>query len=441
MKFCIAVSFSFLSSLRIEFLPEIQFFLILFSAFAFYKYPGKFAFVVISVLCSHHYVIPDALFRFSSENYPSIYTKSYASFKLLDGIVVVCAMYSGRWIPSLKRLIDLRKFPSLLIFFSFFGLLYIDHTRFAFDSFFFIARSVLLTLSVYLIASRLSNFDMISICKLAVVAWISKMLFSIIIPHDNPLYRTIFGFEGIIYFAGDEYLSLGFYAASLILLYSSSGLRPERFFLIGSMLLALILALLAQRKGAVPYFFIVFFLFFLSFRIKSMLWDRFFNFALIINLFAAFVFVSLIVPMLDDLTKLAFLEYSALSQSALSSVLALNPLEFWCGVSAFGKYELLDLPEAFDHSMSFGKEVGQQFRYQLWTIPGGRLILNVGMMGGLYFALYVLYAGIRFSSVVFYQLLGVSSVFYLSSISPVSALAMGVSLSVLVRFLWPVHRP
>lgn len=84
--------------------------------------------------------------------------------------------------------------------------------------------------------------------------------------------------------------------------------------------------------------------------------------------------------------------------------------------------------------MSFGKEVGEKYRYQLWTIPMGRLILNVGLFGYFYYLIYIIIRAYKENVVSFYLLSSIAGFFYFSLITPVSAIAIGVSLSAFIKY-------
>lgn len=313
--------FALLSSLRIPFLPELQLLLIFMFLLIYRKINRNLFFLIITILCTHHYVIPDAIYRFQGELYPSIYTRAYFGIKLLDILVVVLFIFSLKNLNNLKFILN-KNLPLILLPISFFGVLYLNSQTFAFDMFLFIFRSYLLVIAIYLISFSFSREDLIFISKLAIFSWTAKMFFAILIPHEAPLYREIFGFEGIIYFAGDEYLTIGSYLMIILLLSRKNNLNfISIFFLINFIFL---LTLIAQRKGGIPYFIILNFIIFIYFYIKNSTVHRLFNFLMVLNSFLIFLFLYFALPLLPEVLQLGFIEYRALASSALDSIANIN---------------------------------------------------------------------------------------------------------------------
>lgn len=423
--------FALLSSLRVPFLPELQLVLILALLLIYGKVNRNLFFLIITILCTHHYAIPDAIYRFQGELYPSIYTRAYFGIKLLDILIVFLFIFSLRNLNNLKFILN-KNLPFLLLPISFFGVIYLNSQTFSFDMFLFIFRSYLLIIGIYLITYSFSREDLIFISKLAIFSWTVKMFFAILIPHEAPLYREIFGFQGIIFFAGDEYLTIGSFLMIILLLVKRNELKFIPIFILLNFIF--LLTLIAQRKGGVTYFIILNIILFIYFYIKNSTVHKLFNFLMVINIFLGFLFLYLVVPLLPEDVQLGFLEYSALSSSALDSIANINIYNQIFGITPFGKYELINLNSIFDHSMSFGKEVGEMYRYQLWTIPMGRLILNVGIIGYLYYLAYIVIRASRENIVSFYLLSSIMGFFYFSLITPVSAIAIGISLSAFIRY-------
>jgi len=428
----LSVFFALLSSLRIPFLPEVQF-LIFSSGMVFFSKPvfRVLAFAVI-VLTTHHYVVPDAVFRFESGSYPSIYTSTALGFRVLDAFVVALFLYSLRYADELRRLFSFHV-PMVLLPLSLIGMILLGSEQFAKDQFFFLARSFTLFIAIYLLASKLPLSDFLFTCFLAIVGWTAKMFFAVLFPHENPWIREIFGFVGNIYFAGDEYLSLGVYLSILVFFVCHRSFRLSYYrWAIFLCFISCLLSLYSLRSGSVPYFIILFFVVFFSrLRLHGSLHLPV-NLLILIYPFVIFCFLLLNAHYALVLSG-SFEEYSALSLSAVDSILNLSILEGVLGVSAFGKYELIGLPSIFDHSYSFGNDAGELYRYELWTIPGGRLILNVGMLG--YLAYYIIMVCYSFASRVtfFYIVIAVSPIFYLGNVTLVYALAGGFAASFLVK--------
>lgn len=429
--YAIGFLFALLSSLRVPFLPELQLVLILTFLLIYRKVNRNLFFLIITILCTHHYAILDAFYRFNGELYPSIYTRSYSGIKLLDILIILLFIFSLRNLNNLKFILN-KNLPFLLLPISFFGVTYLNSQTFAFDMFLFIFRSYLLIIAIYLITYSFSKKDLIFISKLAIFSWTVKMFFAILIPQEEPLYREIFGFQGIIYFAGDEYMTIGSFLMIILLLMKKNDLKFIPIFMLLNFIF--LLTLIAQRKGGVPYFIILNIILFIYFYIKNTITHKLFNLLIIINSFSIFLFLYFVVPLLPEVIHLSFLEYSALSSSALDSIANINIYNQIFGITPFGKYELINLDPIFDHAMSFGKEVGEKYRYKLWAIPLGRLILNVGLIGYFYYLIYIIIRAFKENVVSFYLLSSMMGFFYFSLITPVSAIAIGISLSVFIRY-------
>ena len=296
---------------------------------------------------------------------------------------------------------------------------------------FFSIRSYLLIFAIFLLAVNLTKCELVTISKLIIFCWSIKMLFSIIIPHKYPLFRNILGYDGIIYFAGDEYLTIGIYISIIFIFSYRKNLSYLRYFLIINFIFAL--TLIAQRKGALPYFTIINCLLFIYFFLNYKIIHKVFNVLLIIYAFTAFIFLWIILPNLPDIIQHALQEYKALSSSALDSLLNLSLFQLTFGITPFGKYELINLPSIFDHKMSFGNEVGEIYRYKLWTVPHGRLLLNVGLIGFIYVNYYLISKSITQNIFVFYLVFAFIPFFYFASITPVTAVAIAFALLVFLK--------
>lgn len=426
----ISFIFALLSSLRIPFLPELQLITIMLMLL-FIKSPRKILFLIIIILCTHHYVIPDAIYRFQGDLYPSIYTRAYSGVKLLDILTISLLLYSLKYLKNIKFILN-KNLPFILLPASFLGINYLNNDTFSFDISLFIFRSYLLIIAFYLLSYSFRKEDFIFVSKLAIFSWTMKMLFAILIPHESPLYREIFGFEGIIYFAGDEYLTIGSFLAIILLLTPKKNIN---YILIFSALnFIFLLTLIAQRKGGVPYFITLNIITYLYLYTKSSLINKTFNYLLISNIFLTFLFLQFFYNSLTEDIQLSLLEYHELSSSALDSILNLDVYNKIFGITSFGKYELINLSSIYDHPMSFGNEVGEKYRYQLWTIPLARLLLNVGIIGYIYYMIYIITRAQKENIPSFYLLNSILGFFYFSLITPVYSIAMGISLAAYIRY-------
>ena len=250
--YILALVFALASSMRIPLLPEIQYALVL-----LLLYKGstrKVFFVIIIIFCTHHYAVPDAFFRFNADDYPSIYTKTIGLVKILDILIITIFLFSLSKIHSLKKIFN-KSLPLFVIPFAFLGLFTINSETFHEIIFLFSLRSLLLLISIFLLANSLTSRDLIFSAKLAMFSWALKMLFAILIPQEFPLYREIFGFQGIVFFAGDEYLTIGIYLSLLLLLSTKDSLSFLKIFTFINFVF--LLTLIAQRKGGIPYFVIL----------------------------------------------------------------------------------------------------------------------------------------------------------------------------------------
>ncbi len=434
----VGVFFSILSSLRIGFLPEAQFSLLLLW-FALYRgFTVHVAAVLICILCTHHYAIPDAAFRMASSFYPSIYTKSYGPVKLLDLMVVFLFLAATPYMKFLCRAILSKRFPSILLVMLVLGAILTPISQQSGQNFLFITRSVMLLFAVFLLFYRFSSLSIQKLSLLAIVSWTAKMFFSVVFPADYPLYRDVFGIQWNIFFAGDEYLSLGVYACTILCLAQvgrfeyARALKPRLWLLFSLLGMALLLALVAQRKGAIAYFALLFIVMIVDYYKRR---NIYVNILIYLSPWGAVIFLLLVLPLLPDIVKILFFEYSNLLDSAIESLKKLaseRPQNFIFGLGPVGMYEIVGLSSVNDHATSFGEEVGETFRYTIWNIPYGRLLLNVGLIGFVVYN-YFLLKMVRSSPSYFYLYASIVPVFYFSNLTPPAALAYGVGLLALWR--------
>ncbi len=432
--YLLAVIFGFLSSIRVIVLPEIQFILAVMFLFKNRGLSKSFIFFLMTIFCTHHYAIPDAFYRFNSELYPSIYTKAYSGIKILDVLIVFLFLFSIKKIKNVKRLLN-KKFPFILIFIAPLGIIFLSKEKIAFDIFLFTLRSYMLFFVFFVETLNFRKLDYIKLSKLIVFSWTIKMFFAILIPHNSPLYREIFGIKGIIFFAGDEYLTIGIYYA--IFCATKAFQKKELLRSFFSLNFILLLTIISQRKGAIPYFTFINVMLLVYYFYKNKTLHKLYNFYVILSPIITFIFIAWGYNFLNPLIKLAISEYHELSLSALKSIMNIqntNIYSFLFGISPFGKYEIIDLNPLNDHLMSFGKEVGEKYRYQLWTIPGDRLLLNTGLIG---FICYYIYA-LRYAfseNMYIYSLYYIGlGIFSFSLMTPISGFTYGIVVSFLVNY-------
>jgi hypothetical protein len=425
---------SLMSSLKIAFLPEFE--LLILILLFFYRNNMLFGSALIIILCSHHYVIPDEVYRFDSSAYPSIYTKKIGIIKIIDLVTVLFFLYSLT-ISKVKSLFDYRvnlNYPIILLLFCFLGSMTYPIVNQKFDLLFFNLRNFILLISSFLLYNRLSISQISTISFLACYSWISKMFFSILLPADNPLYREIFGFKWNIYFAGDEYLTLGVYFISILFLKTISKTDINYTKLIKFLILiSLILALVAQRKGALIYFFVIFILVHFNSKSKFIIYQ---NLLILLLPLSTFLFLLFILPLTPDFIRIAFFDQSGLLNSSIESIYNIFNNNIWhslYGIGPYSMYEVKGLDVLLDNDMAFGSEVGNTYRYMIWSLPFGRLFLNVGLFGTLIY-IYFLIKNLKKPPYFFYLYTLAIPIFFLENLSPVTALSIGFSFVIISKY-------
>jgi hypothetical protein len=314
---------------------------------------------------------------------------------------------------------------------SLFGFLYLKPDTFAFDIFLFNLRSYLIIVSFFLISMQFSKVQFVFLSKIAIFSWAIKMFFSILITQEYPLYRELFGYNGIVFFAGDEYLTIGTYLILILLLSNKNDIKFSKLFLIINFIF--LLTLIDQRKGGIPYFLILNSILIMIYYVRHAFVHKIFNFILIFQIFGNFLFLYFIYPYCSEIIQLGFLDYRNLSLSAVDSFLNLDLYNKIFGITPFGKYEIINLSTLFDSEFSFGNEVGEKFRYIFWTIPMERMILNVGIIGFIYFFIYIIKAACQENLLNFYLICAFLGFFYFALITPVAAVALGISLAAFIK--------
>jgi hypothetical protein len=434
--FFFSILASLLSSLKLFFLPELE--LVILFIIMFYRDKMLFAVALVIILCSHHYVIPDEVYRFDSTSYPSIYTKKIGPTKILDIVTIIFFLFSITFfnfkLNSFSK-INLN-YPFILLLFCFAGIITTPILNQNFDLLFFNIRNLLLLISTYLLLKNLDLIQIKTISFVAISCWLSKMIFSIIFPASNPLYREIFGITWNIYFAGDEYLTLGVYFISILLLNKISNVNnfgKEINVLKLLIIVSLITALISQRKGALIYFFTIYIL--VNYNKKS-------KFSILQNIFilflpfSTFLFLIFILPLFSDLINLVFFDQSGLLDSSIESINYIFNFDFFhfiFGIGPYSLYEIKGLNDILDNEMAFGAEVGNKFRYMIWSLPFGRLFLNVGLFGSFIYLFY-LFKNLQKPPSYFYLYSISLPVFFLENISPVTALSIGFAFVVMSKY-------
>lgn len=426
-----------LSSFQITFLPEIQLFCV-FLLIVCRTNPETLIFFVITILCTSVYAIPDPVLRAASLDYPSIYTKGYAFIRLLDLLVVMLFLYA---LPKFRGFIIGGKVALL------YGVFLISMASLLFNSLFgvsdygyllFGVRNILIAVAFLLMLLRLPQDRVPSILVFSMFCWICKMFFMIVLPSDNVIEREIFGVPWKIFFAGDEYLSFMLICA-VVLQVGCFFYRIDKLKRICHVMcfIALILALVSQRKGAVPYFLFSFIMVFCFGR--GVICRVFFSVALIAYSLVMFFFSGLGYEFLPEGLMSSLAEYHVLYNSAISSleyIMLNSPFSSFFGVGPAGLYEVFNLPLEADHIFSFGAEAGEKYRYAIWTLPYDRLLLNSGIAGVILVAVYILLALAQGAgSAYMYISLSIIPLFGLYGLTPVSSIFVGFALYALT-----VHR-
>lgn len=432
--YSIAVLNAILSSFQITFLPEFQL-VCVFLLIVCRVNPETLLFFVIIVLCTSVYAIPDPILRAASLDYPSIYTKGYSFVRLLDLLVVLLFLYA---LPKIRSCIIGGKVVLLygVFFVSMFSLLFNSFFGVSdYGYFFFAVRNILIAAAFLLMLTRLPPDRIPSILVFSMFCWICKMLSMIILPSDNVIEREIFGVPWKIFFAGDEYLSFMLICAVVLQIgcffYRADKLKRICYLMC---FFALVLALVSQRKGAVPYFLFSFIMIFCFGR--GVACRVFFSLALIVYSLVIFVFSGPAFELLPSGLMSSLAEYHLLYESAASSlnhIINASPFLSFFGVGPAGLYEVFNLPLEADHIFSFGVEVGEKYRYAIWTLPLDRLFLNSGIVGVVLVTVYMLLTLARGAgSAYVYISFSIIPLFGFYGLTPVSSIFVGFALYALM---------
>lgn len=181
-----------LSSCQIPFFPELQL-VCIFLLIALRVDALAVVLCLIVILCTSVYAIPDPVLRASPQDYPSIYTKGYSYVRLLDVLAVIIFLYA---FPAIRGAIIHKRLLLLygVLVISLFSLL-LNHF-FGVSNYsylFFGVRNLLIAVSFALMLKRIAPESISSILVFAMVCWIFKMIFMILLPSDNVIEREIFG--------------------------------------------------------------------------------------------------------------------------------------------------------------------------------------------------------------------------------------------------------
>jgi hypothetical protein len=425
-----AVLSAILSSCQIPFLPEFQL-VCIFLLITLRVDALAIVLCLIVILCTSVYAIPDPILRASPQDYPSIYTKGYSFVRLLDVLTLVIFMYA---LPAIRGVIIHKRLLLLygVLVISLFSLLFNHFFGVSNYSYlFFGIRNLLIAVSFALMLKRIAPSRISSILVFAMICWIFKMLFMILLPSDNVIEREIFGIPWKIFFAGDEYLSFMLICAVLLHVgsefYPTAKLKSVCYFMC---FLALLLALISQRKGAIPYFLFSFTMIYCFGR--GVISRVFFATVLLSFTFGMYIVSGPAYEFLPDSIRSSLGEYHVLYNSAISSfshLIASSPISSLFGLGPAGLYEIFDLPPTADHIFSFGTEVGERYRYAIWAVPFDRLFLNSGIVGGVLAVLYIVLTLARGQgSAYFYMSFSIIPLFGLYGLTPVSSIFIGFAL-------------
>jgi hypothetical protein len=434
IPFLLGITASLLSSMKLLYLPEIELFLLFFILLT-----GNSEFIIsyiLIILCSHHYAIPDESFRFDASNYPSIYTKKLGYFKVFDVLTLILfpiALF--KYLRNKPTFTLNRNYPNILFFLSII-LIFITPIRMQdINLLLFNLRSLIIIFIIYAFLINLDNIKLIKLCFLASICWMSKMFFSILIPATNPLYRDIFGFKWNIYFAGDEYLTLGVFFVSIFILANKKNIFINlniKKIINSFVLLSLILCLISQRKGSIIYFLTIFLV--INFY-ESKKISKYIKLFILFIPMSTFLFLIFILPFLPSEYNLLFFDQLGLLNSSIDSIKHIfntNYLSGFIGIGPFSYYEVKGLEEIYDNSMAFGSEVGNTFRFTIWSLPFGRLFLNVGLIGFFIYGFYLI-KNFKSNTLDYYLISILMPLFYFENNTPINAISLGFIFIILKR--------
>jgi hypothetical protein len=436
----LALLFVFLSSLRIQYLPEIQLLLFI-ASLIFIRNKKIIAFILITILCSHFYAIPDVYYRFNSHEYPSIYTKNIiASIKGIDIIAVVLFIFSYQKILNLINLIKI-PLPWILsliaILASFFSyIIFPELDAFYARGYLYLVRNILLVLGFYLLTYKLNQNHLKQIAWLASFSWVMKMVFAILFPSENLWIResTLDRTElSTMYFAGDEYIVIPLYVGVILALVEKKN-KLDYILLFSIVIAVTVLALIADRRSVIGISVFMIAAIFIK-KIDNKKLDMIASFLIfIISAFTAAFFLLFCVQFLPLSAQIAFKVNQYLLSSAIDSVifnLTKNPITLMFGLGADVPYEIINLNSIVDNEYAWGDKTGSAYRVALWYFPFGRLILNVGVIGAFLYLRYLCRIFVKYDFITCYLLFTASGLTILNSPTPVNAIAMGLGLSAL----------
>jgi len=439
-----------LSAIRMVYLPEAEIILIIISLVIF-KDSKIRASLVIIVLCSHFMAIPDVMYRFESRVYPSIYTKAFFPGTNVKGIDILAFSLVLFNFSRLPRISNICKLPipwflaPIALFSMLISLIVLDNAlalEQARINILFLVRNYLLLLGVYLLLSDLRQAkDLSHIALLATFTWTIKMISAILVPAENPIFRQLNAISGIMYFIGDEYLSLPIYLGAFLLL-NKSAFRLRHYIYVSVCILFIVsLCLVAQRRSSIIFGTIGI----LMLATSSVLSSKTLN--VYVNLF--FCFGISVISILAFSVFFLYLPYEAqedydiqrvLLQSSVDSVVieySENIYEMMFGIGAGIPYRIQNLPAYAENEYNWGAETNMPYKTKLWGLPFDRLILNVGLIGFIIYIYFVFVLSMRKKFFELYILLSILPVFYLDSLSPVISTALATALC---AFVFPHYK-
>ncbi|MGL4338751.1 MAG: hypothetical protein ACRCST_17825, partial [Turicibacter sp.] len=397
-----------------------------------------FAILLILVMCTNTYAIPDAVLRVTPDIYPSIYTKKlFSSLKAID-VISILVFFSS--LISVNKFLELKGvvIPFLVFILALVStIVSVFYGEIDWGYFIFYIRGFIFIVGFFCLIVGFNKDKIIGMLYFSMFCWVVKMITMILFPSEHVIQREILGFQWKIFFAGDEYLYFGTISACILTLVNSQGsksssiTRRKLFFYCA---MAFFLALISQRKGAIPYFTLVAVMIFFH-SSQNTIYRLFANSIAMLNIFVMFIAFLFIYPMLPSVYQLPFSEYYTLYVSAvdsISNIIYHNPYGALMGLGSMGLYEITSLPSYADHTFSFGAEVGNVYRYAIWNVPFGRLLINVGIIGFLMMFLFILY-NLTANTSKFYLLISIVPFFGLYGVTPVSAIYVGFGLVVLYK--------
>lgn len=388
--------------------------------------PRKYGFVclcIISVTIFGNFVAPmDNELRFES-NYPSLHTLSiFGGLKVIDlALFILSFSFIIKFILG-NLAVGINKYFISLIFLVVFSsvVVFFKQNEYVFDFGFmlFIIRGLLLFFVFYIIASDLKKFQIIFLLKTAISTCICLMIFAHLFHAENPMVRTLLGFNVTVAFAGDEYGSIGILIAAILVLD-----KNQRRYCFYIALICFLLAIFAGRKSAIPYFFFVGLMIFFNSENNIGKLKK----SLILSEHIYITIALLCIKALDFLPlNLAFHESLGILNPTIDSLNRMfrdDFLTFIIGIGPFFKYPLYGLDIVFDHPFAFGGDAGELYKIKLWFFPFDRAILNFGFIIPVLFTIKMIFFSKNTSS-VFYIILYSTYLLFFNAVSIIMCVSL-----------------